>query len=305
MSRRSPEKILAKLFADTGRQMAQEHEKQISSILHQVRSVRPQLNELIGRVLDDMPHDQVAKYARRHLMHEEDPYFDLPEVKEEMQKFLLEMKAQGANPKAPESGAADREGPPRDIAINHPLMQDILSSFATQVGDSQIDRPVRAAFQKAGLDQKNPLHWRVLMWMFAQSYFGPKPLSKHWTANKYCELIYDVEQLKTKRKLKDRSACENIAKRGYYKNGTKPLGKERLRKALREARSPKFNGVLAAAVMAGLQKMRLVYAARNETVTPEIERRCEKEITKRILKQISERAPDRKSRCRTSSTGAD
>ncbi len=126
----------------------------------------------------------------------------------------------------------------------------IAMSALTLNPNDERDKPLAAAFAAASLDYKKPHHWKLLIRELAAAFFVPRrkagaPIK--WPADRYCRLLAQVRQLKLDNpRLSDDRACALLCKRPEYQQKSgKALSAERLRKALREARNPDFNDILA------------------------------------------------------------
>jgi hypothetical protein len=153
--------------------------------------------------------------------------------------------------------------------------------------DSELDKPLLAAFAKAGLDHRKPLDWKLLFREFAIAFFARResgaPLK--WTGGRYCRLLAHIHQLKLERPdLKDRPACEILRRR---QPEYRELSVERLRKALGEARKPGFNDILLHALEQKLKNARDRYLQENRAWTPEIEAELRKKFTSELIDWIA------------------
>jgi len=179
---------------------------------------------------------------------------------------------------------------PDDITPSNPTVLSVLRKMALQVSDAETDKPIKTAFRKAGLDEKNPLHWRILIWMFARAHFGPTPklgARRVWTADKYCDLLSDFAQVKSRnRQLGVSGVCRQLLKKRLYGRGKKPLTVERLRKAYAEARNPKYNVFIATQLVEKLLQLQTQYSLAGKDGTPRIAGQHERELTESIIKWI-------------------
>jgi hypothetical protein len=112
------------------------------------------------------------------------------------------------------------------------------------------DWPIVEAFRKAGLDDKTPLHWRMLMTFFCWSHFPPERSvgpRTFWSTEKYCRLLQEVHRAKPKSQPTrwENAACIRVSNKGIFKHKKKPLSASALRRALPEARDPKHNYALS------------------------------------------------------------
>jgi hypothetical protein len=151
--------------------------------------------------------------------------------------------------------------------FTHETLQKFASKKSKETETPQLrqafDEPIRIAFAKANLNPEEPLHWHILTMVLCWSIFPPEFSNSlpSWTATRYCQLLRDARQLKPKH----RKASENeISKKliGYS------LDSDTLRKALREARDPKYNRVLAYYVRRGLASIREGYERRGHDWPP-------------------------------------
>ena len=123
--------------------------------------------------------------------------------------------------------------------------------------DKAKDRAIAIAFERANLDVRNPVSWRVLLEAFCWAHFGQKgrpgkPI--FWTSERYCQLLRDVAHVKAESGLtEDKAACEEVLKlfRSRYR-----VSVIRLQKALREARDYRYNRSLVEPVFAADEKDR-------------------------------------------------
>jgi hypothetical protein len=129
--------------------------------------------------------------------------------------------------------------------LDNPEFAGALFFIAAQLDRNMpVDRSMAIAFEAAGLDVRNALHWRLLMETFCWAHFGDKskpgkPL--YWTSERYCALLRDIHELKAGG-CKDAGAIRQLLKNRGKKYNHVSAG--RLKKALAEARSIHFNSVL-------------------------------------------------------------
>lgn len=177
-----------------------------------------------------------------------------------------------------------------DTTPNNPTVLAVMRKIALTVSDADTDKLIKTAFRKARLDERNPFHWRILMWMFARAHFGAKPVRgarKIWTADKYCELLYDIAQVRSRnRHLSDTDACRAVLKHKSYGRGKKPLTVGRLRKALAAARNPKHNTFIATQLADKLLQQQTRYAQAGKEWTSQTARQHERELTESIIEWI-------------------
>ena len=86
---------------------------------------------------------------------------------------------------------------------------------------------ITAAFDAFRLDRKNPFNWRLLIGLLAYAHFGDprrRGREKEWTSYRYCQLLEDIDRLKSRNaRLSDSKVCELLKKgefRTRYQNQT-------------------------------------------------------------------------------------
>ena len=131
--------------------------------------------------------------------------------------------------------------------------------------------------------------------MFARAHFGPKPnlgAPKAWTAEKYCQLLYDIAQVQSRHsRLSDTAACIAVLKKKSYGRGKKPITAERLRRALREARDPRRNTIIAFWVAKKLQEQQMNCSVAGKEWTPQLARQHEIQFVELIIEWIEDNWP--------------
>ena len=155
--------------------------------------------------------------------------------------------------------------------------------------DHELDKPLVMAFAAAGLNHKNPFHWKLLLREFAIAHFLPRRgggAPTKWTANRYCRLLAQVHQLKLNNAhLTDKGACTILCKwPEYQQKSEKRLSVERLRKALREARNPVINDILSSSLERNLIHAQMRHQKENRQWTPAIEA----ELRKRLIADLTD-----------------
>jgi hypothetical protein len=193
----------------------------------------------ISKILEKLDNS----FHRARLGPPGDPSKHLPELLAKVSERgpnILDLLMEDLKKQLPEENF-----PTRDSVLSDPEWFWLIVEMAIHLDrEHATDRAIEAAFRAANLDPKNPLNWRVLMEMFCWAHFGKKGdagAPRVWTDERYCELLHDVEEVKTKAsvKLKDVGACKEL--RSRYKEKYGNLTVERLRRALREARDPNHN----------------------------------------------------------------
>jgi hypothetical protein len=180
--------------------------------------------------------------------------------------------------------------PREPLTANSPVMMHIRRWTALVTTDDEMDRPIRAAFKKAGLDETNPIHWHILLALFARAHFGPKAkrgAPTQWTSTRYCQLLYDAHQVKKQHpNFSINATCKSLLKKqAYWRQGRK-LSMERLRKALREAKQPKYNAILKSSIERRVAMMRDRHLQANVEWTPQISSVYEKNVRGELLNWI-------------------
>jgi hypothetical protein len=143
----------------------------------------------------------------------------------------------------------DKEWHLSNFNLEDPEVRAVYALESTRLGSDITDWPLVEAFRKAGLDDKNPLHWRMLLMFFCWSHFPPKRtvgISTLWTTEKYCQLLQEFHKLKPRRQMKrwENAASIKLSKKAIFKKKNKPLSAGALRRALLDARDPKHNYAL-------------------------------------------------------------
>jgi len=135
-----------------------------------------------------------------------------------------------------------------ELVLTNPEFVGELFDLCSQLDPDNraTDRAIIRAFEAANLNVKNPLDWRILLERFCWAHFGDKGKpgkAIYWTDEKYCELLRDVHQAKRRFSLtEDASALRKIMEIKGKKYRQVSFG--RMKKALGEARNPKYNGSL-------------------------------------------------------------
>jgi hypothetical protein len=119
---------------------------------------------------------------------------------------------------------------------------------------------ITAAFRAFKLDSKNPFNWRLLVGLLAYAHFGDprrRGREKEWTSERYCQLLEDIDRLKSRNgRLSDSKACE-LLKKGEFRTRYQKQTSGRLRGALKEARDPTKNIVLASLIQGEIAQRRV------------------------------------------------
>ena len=115
-----------------------------------------------------------------------------------------------------------------------------------------ISESTRQAFEQSGLDPTNPNAWRLLIYIFAEAHFGTRSYAgapSKWTDQRWCQLLSDIQQIKSKLHLSDdEGACRRLIRKWpkRYPGTTKSSTPDHktLRRNLSYARDPKRNNLL-------------------------------------------------------------
>ncbi len=110
---------------------------------------------------------------------------------------------------------------------------------------NNLDKSMKAAFEKFKLDPRNPYHWRMLMLFFADAHFGKRVgqgRPRKWNSESLCELLRHVSDARTKWPGAKRSDIfRSLTKPKAPHDGQKP---DALKHAYAAALNPKHNKVL-------------------------------------------------------------
>ena len=132
-----------------------------------------------------------------------------------------------------------------DASVVLPDFADPTMAILTLDPSSTFDQAAITAFNKAGLDPKDPIHWRLLVILFSWAHFGkwrfrgrpPEWITRHE------QLLHDFYTIKNEKgEIKDIAVCRILRKR-YSDRYAQSA--ERLAKEVKRAQDPKFNPTLA------------------------------------------------------------
>jgi hypothetical protein len=141
-------------------------------------------------------------------------------------------------PDSPEPDWDDRQV--REIAADDAL---------TLVESSLLSKSQIALFERAGLNPKNPYHWRILFDLFCWSQFRPQTkrgAPKKWS-KKYPRLAYDFALLRKEHPYSsNEDICKFLKMRYPHRYGApdQSPSKKRIAKELNKYQDPKFNPAL-------------------------------------------------------------
>jgi len=109
----------------------------------------------------------------------------------------------------------------------------------------ETDRPVLRAFEKAGLDCRNPLHWKQLMEMFAEAHFGPSKTKPKRSVSELWIIYQDYLSAKRENpKANESQICVFLQKDKHLKTKYGDYQFDALRKLVRDAKDPEHNVLL-------------------------------------------------------------
>jgi hypothetical protein len=106
--------------------------------------------------------------------------------------------------------------------------------------------PLLTAFREAGLNHRNPLHWRDLLSMFAETHFGKiKTKDKTWDSVGLSQVLNDYLTIKGENPaLKEPELRKKLRSEKRFKDKYAHYKFHAFRKLLRQAKSPDFNLLL-------------------------------------------------------------
>jgi hypothetical protein len=148
------------------------------------------------------------------------------------------------------------------------------------------DRAVVTAFDKAGLDPKNPMHWNFLVYLFAFAHFGKwegrrgRPLE--WKGERYDQLQRDFDRIrKEKPTIASIEVCRLLKKR--HPDKYSEPSPERLAKEIKKAYDPRFNPNMAVFLSVMIKALEEGYLRNGLRWSPEVEAEKTKDILARLL----------------------
>ena len=133
------------------------------------------------------------------------------------------------------------------FAFNNDAIHAAFSRVALRLNNAdKKDASLLAAFRKAGLDHKNPLHWRDLLSMFAETHFGKvKTKPREWDAVGLTGVLNDYLTIKGENPdLKEPELRKKLRSDRRFKDKYAHYNIDAFRKLLRQAKSPDFNVLL-------------------------------------------------------------
>jgi hypothetical protein len=190
----------------------------------------------------------------------------------------------------------------RPAGLTFDQFQGLLGDFAFELiaksvfqldPKRQEDVPLLAAFAAAGLDQRNPEHWRELVSLFAKAHFEetPRGAPEKWGPLEYAWLLRDIVsvlQLKPKSKHFATSISKILRTQKPFKEKYAKHSQDHVRRLIREARSPSINKMLRYPKMDNfiLSLIRAEYEDRGVPWTPQFQSQVEA-VLKALIETMS------------------
>jgi hypothetical protein len=165
---------------------------------------------------------------------------------------------------------------------NNMMVHAACSRIALRLNEgNEKDAPLVAAFREAGLDHRNPLHWRHLLSMFAETHFGKiKTKPQKWDPAALFQLRHDYCTLESENPGAKSSELRKLLRtdkrfKDKYKSDSKDksYNEDAFRKLLRHALSPASNVLLRYPEMKDplMKLIRNDYEQKGMQWTPEFE----------------------------------
>jgi hypothetical protein len=155
---------------------------------------------------------------------------------------------------------------------------------------SVFDQAVITAFNKAGLDPNDPIHWKALMVLFSWAHFGKWPSRgrpPEWI-KKHEQLLRDYYTIKNEKgNVGVVEVCRSLKKRYASRY---PQTAERLAKQVAKAHKPEFNPSLGLLLDIIIQGEKRDHRERNVDWSPEIEEKKRKTYLEMILPLLAKKA---------------
>lgn len=160
--------------------------------------------------------------------------------------------------------------------FNNDLIYLAISRSALHLNEgNEKDTRLLAAFKAAGLDHRNPRHWRELLSMFAEVHFGrTKTKPQKWNPVALSEVFRDYLVVKAENPAaKGAQLREFLRKDKRFKEKYAKYNIDAFRKLLRQALNPKVNVLLQHSDMRDplLQLIRNDYEQKGTAWTPHLE----------------------------------
>jgi hypothetical protein len=173
---------------------------------------------------------------------------------------------------------------------------DVIATLRDSVGPTIVpfslnpskitDRAVITAFDKAGLDSKNPIHWNFLVYLFALAHFGKlrgRGRPPEWKGERYTQLQRDFDEIRNEKPtIASIEVCRALKKRhaGRYK-----LSAERLDKEVKRAYDPRYNPDIAVFTWVMLKAVGEAHIKRGLAWGPDVEAETLKGIITSLRKR--------------------
>jgi hypothetical protein len=160
--------------------------------------------------------------------------------------------------------------------FNNDAIHAAFSRTALRLNDAdKKDASLLAAFRKAGLDHKNPLHWKHLLSMFAETHFGKvRTKTQKWDSVGLSNVLDDYRTVKSENPTASEPTLrKKLRSDKRFKDKYERYNMHSFRKLLRQARNPELNVLLRHPEMKDplLQLIRQDYEQKAKRWTPELE----------------------------------
>jgi hypothetical protein len=136
--------------------------------------------------------------------------------------------------------------------------------------------PLLTAFGEVGLDHHNPVHWRDLLSMFAETHFGKaRTKPKTWDSVGLSQVLQDYLAVKQENPTANNAQLRKLLRKDKrFKDKYAQYNIDAFRKLLRQALSPKDNVLLRYPEMRDplVQLIRNDYEQKGTAWTPDLER---------------------------------
>jgi hypothetical protein len=112
-----------------------------------------------------------------------------------------------------------------------------------------IAEPIRRAFDEFGLNPSNPFVWRLLIFVFAEVHFGSHRSAAgaptKWTATRWCDLLFDFNQMQARHpKASEAAICGYLKRDRELQHRYSDISPATIRRNLQYARDPERNAIL-------------------------------------------------------------
>lgn len=155
---------------------------------------------------------------------------------------------------------------------------------------SVFDQAVITAFNKAGLDPNDPIHWKALMVLFSWAHFGKWPSRgrpQEWI-KKHEQLLRDYYTIKNEKGDVGVTQVCRLLKKRYASRY--PQTAERLAKQVAKAQKPEFNPSLGLLLDIIIQGEKRDHREQNVDWTQEVEEQKRKTYLEMVLRLLAKKA---------------